>query len=90
MKLKMPLARGGTRNRCFIERLLFSAVWILVLMTFWMRPQCSERIHVGCVSILIMVILLLYFRTALPPSGKSVPLVGKIMIAHVSIKFKNA
>lgn len=47
-------------------------------MTFWMRPQCSERIHIGCVSILIMVILLLYFRTALPPSGKSMPLVGKL------------
>jgi len=53
-----------------------TAVWLLVLATFCMRPQCPERIHVGCLAILLVTVMLIYFRLTLPSSGGGTPLVG--------------
>ena len=53
-----------------------AVVWLLVLVTFWMKPQCPERIHVGCLAILLVTVMLIYFRLTLPSTGNGTPLVG--------------
>jgi len=52
-----------------------TVVWLLVLVTFWMKPQCPERIHVGCLAILLVTVMLIYFRLTLPSTGNGTPLV---------------
>jgi len=58
-----------------------TVVWFLVLVTFWMKPQCLERIHVGCTAILILTLVLIYLRLSLPSSNKT-PLV---VLFHVTL-----
>jgi len=57
-----------------------TAVWLLVLVTFFMNPHCTERVHVGCLAVLLVSVMLIYFRLTLPSTGAVTPLV---VIFHV-------
>ncbi|XP_065576916.1 neuronal acetylcholine receptor subunit alpha-3-like isoform X2 [Artemia franciscana] len=75
------------RSAFDVKMVLVPAIVIslLVLITFWMTPGSPERIHVGCVAVIINTMMLLYFRYVLPASGNHIPLVVVFYVASLSL-----
>ena len=55
----------------------------MVLVTFFMNPHCTERVHVGCLAVLLVSVMLIYFRLTLPSTGALTPLVGTTQSTHL-------
>jgi hypothetical protein len=45
----------------------------LIMLVFWLPPDCGERIIIGCATALLMLLQLLYLSYRLPPMRSGVP-----------------
>lgn len=66
------------------------AVIFLTLATFWLPPSASEKLTIGLVNLLILVILLVHLSWKLPPTGRSVPMIAwfcghSVIVVTVSV-----
>nr|CAH0110665.1 unnamed protein product [Daphnia galeata] len=56
-------------------------IWICVLLSYWMKPQSTDRITIGYLGFFGMAFILIYFLWKLP-TGKNIPVV---VITHATL-----